>query len=69
MCLVSDMIVFLSDRLVFCADLVIENLEVDLVALQSDAVNYVVVGCNVVFVLLVLEGGDKDCIKFKMVGG
>ena len=50
--LVSDFIVFFGDRLVFGADLVVENLEVDLVSLQSEAVNYVVVGCNTVLVIL-----------------
>ena len=52
MWLVSDIIVFLNDRLVFGADLVVENLEVDLVSLQREAVNYGVVGYNVDLVLL-----------------
>ena len=69
MYLESDIIVFLGGRLVFGADLVIENLEVDLVALKSEAVNYGVVGCNAFLVLHVLEGGDKDCIGFSMVDG
>ena len=49
---VRDIIVFLDERLVFDTDFVIENLEVDLVALQSEAVNYGAVGCNTVIVLL-----------------
>ena len=52
----------------FCADLVIENLEVDLVALQSEVVNYGIVGCNAVLVILGIEGGDKDCVGFAMIG-
>ena len=44
MCLVSDIIVLIVDRLVFGAALVIENLEVDFVALRGEAVNYGVVG-------------------------
>ena len=67
--LVSDIIVFLGDRLVFVSDLVIENLEVDLVALHSDAVNYGVVGCNAVLVIIGLEGGYKDCVGLKFLGG
>ena len=38
--LVSDLPVFLDDTLVLCTDLVIDNLEVDLLALQSEAVHY-----------------------------
>ena len=40
MWMVSDLIVFLDDRIVFSADPVIENLEVELVDLRSEAVNY-----------------------------
>ena len=40
MWLVSDLIVFLDDRIVFDTDLVIDNLEVKLVDLRSEAVNY-----------------------------
>ena len=43
----------------------IENMEVDLVALKSEAVNYGVVGYNVVLVIIGLEGVDKDCVVFK----
>ena len=53
----------------FGADLVIENLEVDLVALQSEAVNYGVLGCNEVLFIIVLEGSDKDSVGFAMLGG
>ena len=69
MCLVIDIIVLLGDRLVFSTDLVIDNLEVDLVALRSEAMNYGVVGCNVVLAILDIVGGDKDCVVFAMVGG
>ena len=50
--LVSDFIVFLGDRIVFGTELVIDNLEVDLVVLQSEVVNDGVLGYNVVLVLL-----------------
>ena len=40
MWMVSDLIVFLDDRIVFSADPVIENFEVELVDLRSEAVNY-----------------------------
>ena len=53
----------------FGADLVIGNLEVDLVSLQSEAVNYGVVGCNTVLVILDIEVDNKDCVGFTMVGG
>ena len=53
--------------LVFCADLVINNLEVDLVASRSEAVHYGVVGYNVILVLLGIGGGGKDCIGVAMV--
>ena len=46
----------------FFADLVINNLEVDLVSLQSEAVHYGVVGCNEILFLHGLEGGDKYCV-------
>ena len=49
--LVSDIIVFLGESLVFGSDLVIENLEVDLVEFQSEVVNYGVVGYNTVLEL------------------
>ena len=44
MCLVRDIILLLAYRLVFGAALVIDILEVELVALRSGAVNYGVVG-------------------------
>ena len=69
MCLVIDIIVLLGDRLVFSADLVIDNLEVDLVALRSEAVNYGVVSCNAVLVLLGIEGVDKDCVGLAIIDG
>ena len=47
----------------------IDNLEVELVALQSEAANYGVVGCNAVLVILGIEGVDKDCVGSTMVGG
>ena len=69
MWLVSDIIVFLGDRLVFGDDLVIDNFEVDLVALRSKAANYVIVGYNAGLVILGLEGGEKDCFELSMMGG
>ena len=42
--LVSDIPVLLNDTLVFSAELVIGNLEVDRVASQSEVVHYGVVG-------------------------
>ena len=53
----------------FGADLVIDNLEVDLVASQSEAEHYGVVGCNAILVLLGIEGGGKDCVGVAMIGG
>ena len=53
----------------FGADLVIKNLEVDLVALQSEAVNSGVVGCNDILLLLGIESGINDCVEVKTVGG
>ena len=47
----------------------IDNLEVDLVALRSGAVNYGLVGCNTVLVILGLEGFNKYCVGFAMIGG
>ena len=67
--MVSDIPLFFDDTLVFCADLVINNLEVDLVASQSETVSYEVIGCNAILVLIGLEGGDKDCVGVAMVGG
>ena len=66
--MVSYLTVFLDDTLVFGADLVIENLEVDLVASQREVVRYGVVDCNAILVLLGLEGGDKDCVGVAKVG-
>ena len=48
---------------------IIWNLEVELVALKSEAVNYGVLGCNAVLALLVIEGFDKDCVGFTILGG
>ena len=42
--LVSDIPVFFNDTLVFGTDLIIDNLEVELVALQSEAVHNEVLG-------------------------
>ena len=67
--LVSDIPVFLDDMLVFCADLVIDNLEVDLLASQSEAVHYKVVVCNAILILLGLEGGKQNCVGAAMLGG
>ena len=53
----------------FGADFVIENLEVDLVVLQSEAVNYEVVGCITVLVILGIVRDEKDCVGFTMIGG
>ena len=66
--LVSDLLVFLYDTLVFYADLVIDNLEVDLVASQSDVVHYEVVGSNAILVLLGIEGGNNNFVGVEMVG-
>ena len=46
--LVSYLPVLLYDMLVFDDYFVIENLEVDLVAFQSEALHYGVVVCNVI---------------------
>ena len=67
--LFSDLPVFLDDILVFSTDLVINNLEVDLVASRSEALHYGVVGFNAILFLLCLEGGDKDCVGVVMLGG
>ena len=66
---VIDFPAFLEKTLVFGADLVIDNLEVDLVASQSEAEHYVVVGCNAILVLLGIAGGGKDCVGVAMIGG
>ena len=66
--LLSDLSVFLDDMLVFNADLVIDNLEVDIVASRSEVVHNGVVGCNAILVLLGIEGGDKDCVGVTIVG-
>ena len=66
--MLSDLIVFLDDTLVFGTDLVIENLEVDFVASRSEAVQYGVVGCNEIPVLIDLEGGDNNCVWVTIVG-
>ena len=66
--LLSDLSVFLDDMLVFNADLVIDNLEVDIVASRSEVVHNGVVGCNTILVLLGIEGGDKDCVGVTIVG-
>ena len=67
--LVSDLPYLLDDALFFGADLVITNLEVDLVALRSEAVHDRVVGCNVILVLIGIKGGDKYCVGVIMVSG
>ena len=43
------------------------NFEVDLVASKIEAVHYLVVGCNTVLLLLVLEGGYNDCVAVLML--
>ena len=50
--MVSDIPLLFDDTLVFCADLVIDNLEVDLVAPQRETVSYEVIGCNAILVLI-----------------
>ena len=65
--LVSDLPVFLDYTLVLCTDLVIDNLEVDLLALQSEAVHYGVVGWNVILLLLFLEGVKMILFESQMV--
>ena len=52
----------------FCADNIVENSEVDLVASQSEAVHYEVVGCNAILSLLGIEGGYMACVGVNMVG-
>ena len=66
--LVSDNPVLLDDTLVFGADFIIKNLEVDLVALRSEVVHDGVVGYNAILVLLGLKRGDKDGVGFTMLG-
>ena len=66
--MVSDILVLLNYTLVFVTDLNINNLEVDLVVLSSEAVNYGVVGFSVFLVLVGLEGGDKDFVVVTMLG-
>ena len=65
---VSDIPVFLNDTILFSDDFVINNLEVELVDLQSEVVHNGVVGCNTILVLLSLEVGNKDCVGVTMVG-
>ena len=67
--MVCDIPVFLDDTIVFDTELVINNLEVDLVALQSEAVHDGILGCNEMLVSLVIEGGNKDCVGITMLGG
>ena len=67
--LVSDLPVLLDDTLVLGADFVIDNLEVELVALRSEAVHYGVVGCNEILFFLGIERSNKDGVGFTMVGG
>ena len=67
--MVSDIPVLLDDTLVFISDFVINNLEVDLVALRSEAVHNRVVGCNAILVLIGIKGGDKYCVGVIMVSG
>ena len=57
---VSDIPVFLNDTILFSDDFVINNLEVELVDLQSEVVHNGVVGCNTILVLLSLEVGNKQ---------
>ena len=66
--IVSDITVFINDTLVLCTDLIINNLEVDLVASKSDTVNYEVVGCNMIIVLLGIEGKYKDIFGVSFIG-
>ena len=57
--MVSDIPVLLDDTLVFISDFVINNLQVDLVALRSEAVHNRVVGCNAILVLIGIKGGRQ----------
>ena len=66
--MVGDLPVFLDVTLVFGADLITENLEVGLLALQSEAAHNGFVGYNAIRVLFSIEGGDKDCVGATMVG-
>ena len=61
--------VYLHDTLVFSTDLVINHLEVNLVLLRGEVVHNGIVCCNAILVLLGIEGGENDCVGFKMVGG
>ena len=53
----------------FGADLVINNLEVDLVASQIEAVHYGFLGLNAIHVLLGIEEGEYVYVRVAIVGG
>ena len=53
----------------FGDDIIIENLEVELVDLQNEAVHNGVVGCNEILSLIGIEGGNKYFFGFTMLGG
>ena len=63
--MVSDLTLFLYDALVFCAEIVINDLEVDLVASRSEAVYYGVVGYNTIIVHIGIEGVTRIFLESK----
>ena len=67
--MVIDIPVLLNNMLVFGADFIIDNLEVDLVASQSEAVHYGIVGYNMIIFLLGLNRSYNNGVGVLMVGG
>ena len=66
--LVSDLPLLLNDTLVFSADFIIYNLDVDFLDLWGEALHDGVVGGNATLVLLVIERGDKDGVEVTILG-
>ena len=54
--MVNDLTLFLYDAILFCAEIVINDLEVDLVASRSEAMYHGVVGYNTIIVHICIEG-------------
>ena len=65
--LVSDITVILNGTLVFGADFIINHLEVDLVALQSEAVHYGVVVGNAILLIIGIKRGNNYGVVVAMV--
>ena len=65
--MVSDITVILNGTLVFGADFIINHLEVDLVALQSEAVHYGVVVGNAILLILGIKRGNNYGVVVAMV--